>query len=63
MRCKMKTISRVRSIKNRYGISNGDVFLGLHMGKRSFYIEKLNAKRKMNVSIKDNWGSSFVTVK
>jgi len=59
----MKTISRVRSIKNRYGISSGDVFLGLHMGKRSFYIEKLNAKRKMNVSIKDNWGSNFVSVK
>ncbi len=59
----MKTITRVRSIKNRYGISSGEVFMGFHLGKRSFYIEKINATRKMNVSIKDNWGANVVTVK
>ena len=56
MRC-----TRVRSIKNRNGISNGTVFFGVHLGKRSFYIEKPNAIRKMNVSIKDRYG--YATVK
>ena len=63
MRCKMKTIYRVRSIKNRNGISNGPVFMGFHMGKRSFYIQKLNATRKMNVSISDKWGNSVVSAR
>ena len=52
----LKTITRVRSVKNRNGISNGTVFFGVHLGKRSFYIEKPNAIRKMNVSIKDKYG-------
>jgi hypothetical protein len=59
----MKTIYRVRSIKNRNGISNGPVFMGFHMGKRSFYIQKLNATRKMNVSISDKWGNSVVSAR
>jgi hypothetical protein len=57
----LKTITRVRSVKNRNGISNGTVFFGVHLGKRSFYIEKPNAIRKMNVSIKDKYG--YATVK
>jgi hypothetical protein len=59
----MKTIYRVRSIKSRNGVSNGPVFFGVHLGKRSFYVQKPNAVRQMNVSIKDNWDKNILVVK
>jgi len=59
----MKTIYRVRSVKSRNGISNGPVFYGIHLGKRSFYVQKLNPERKMNVSIRDNFNNNTLVVK
>lgn len=59
----MKTIYRVRSVKSRNGISNGPVFYGIHLGKRSFYVQKFNPERKMNVSIRDNFSGNTLVVK
>ena len=40
----MKTIYRIRVRKNRYGISNGPCFVGVHFGKRSLYIGKAKSR-------------------
>ena len=58
----MKTIYRIRVKKNRFGVSNGPCFVGVHFGKRSLYIGKAKSRLKY-VSlkgIKDEVG--YVTV-
>jgi len=60
MRCKMQTIYRVRSVKNRTGISNGPVFIGFHFLKRSFYFEKPNALKEIKVSVRDTQGTEEI---
>lgn len=49
----VNTIYRKRKFKTRYGFHKGSVFNGVHFWKVSFYWEKLNPVRNMNVSIKD----------
>ena len=39
-------IKRVRKYKNRYEITNGECFYGIHIGKYSYYVSKPNAKRR-----------------
>lgn len=58
----MKTIYRIRIKKNRFGVTNGPCFVGVHFGKRSLYIGKAKSRLKY-VSlegIKDEVG--YVTV-
>jgi hypothetical protein len=60
----MKTIYRKRVKKTRYGLSNGECFVGVHFGKRSLYVAKPKSKRIQNVSlkaIKDDQGFVDVT--
>ena len=60
----MKTIYRKRIKKTRYGLSNGICFVGIHIGKHSWYVGKPNAKRIQQVSlesIKDDRGFTSVT--
>ena len=59
----MKTIYRIRVRKNRFGISNGTCFVGVHFGKRSLYIGKAKS-RLACTSIKgitDDCGTVAVT--
>lgn len=42
-----KGLYRKRKIETRYGKSHGDVMTGYHFGKRSLYLEKATAKRKL----------------
>jgi len=39
-------IKRVRKYKNRYEVTNGECFYGIHIGKYSYYVSKPNAKRR-----------------
>jgi len=58
----MKTITRTRKLKNRFGISNGPCFIGLHFAKRSLYVgkpvQRLSSRLK---AIKDSKGLENVT--
>ena len=58
----MKTIYRIRVRKNRFGISNGTCFVGVHFGKRSLYIGKAKSRvaRTPIKAIHDDVG--YVTV-
>ena len=56
----MQTIYRVRTSKNRTGISSGPVFYGIHFLKRSFYFEKPNALKEIKVSVRDNKGAEAI---
>jgi len=60
----MKTITRTRKLKTRYGISNGPCFIGLHLGLRSWYIGKPLKKRLSSrlKAIKDAKGLEHVTI-
>ena len=58
----MKTITRTRKLKNRFGISNGPCFIGLHFAKWSLYVgkpvQRLSSRLK---AIKDARGLEHVT--
>ena len=56
----MQTIYRVRTSKNRTGISSGPVFYGFHFLKHSFYFEKPNPLKEINVSVRDNKGTELI---
>jgi hypothetical protein len=43
----MNTIKRIRKVKNRYGITNGPVFLGFHFRKLSWYVQKPAPRRHL----------------
>jgi hypothetical protein len=43
----MNTIKRVRKFKKRFGLTNGPVFLGLHFGRHSWYVQKPTPRRKL----------------
>ena len=60
----MKTITRTRKIKNRFGISNGTCFLGVHWFKWSLYIGKPVKRLKSPLkAIKDMQGLETITSK
>jgi hypothetical protein len=58
----MKTITRTRKIKNRFGISNGPCFWAVHWFKWSLYVGKpvkrLSSRLK---AIEDNKGIETIT--
>ena len=58
----MKTITRTRKLKHRYGISSGPCFWGVHFAKWSLYIgkpvQRLSSRLK---AIKDSKGLEHVT--
>ena len=60
----MKTITRVRKIKNRFGFTNGPCFIGLHLFKRSWYlgkpVKRLTVGSRLK-AIKDNLGLELIT--
>ena len=60
----MKTITRVRKIKNRFGFTNGPCFIGLHLFKHSWYVGKpvkrLTVGSRLK-AIKDNLGLELIT--
>ncbi len=49
-------IYRKRVQKRRYGVSSGRSFVGVHLGRRSYYV----SKGKFPVSIKDICGKVSV---
>jgi hypothetical protein len=58
----MKTITRTRKIKNRFGISNGPCFIGLHFAKWSLYVGKpVNRLSSRLKAIEDNKGIETIT--
>jgi hypothetical protein len=58
----MKTITRTRKIKNRFGISNGPCFIGLHFAKWSLYVGKpVNRLSSRLKAIKDTKGIETIT--
>ena len=53
---------RTRKIKNRFGISNGPCFIGLHFAKWSLYVGKpVNRLSSRLKAIKDNKGIETIT--
>jgi hypothetical protein len=46
-------IYRKRVHKRRYGVSSGRSFIGLHVGRRSYYL----AKDNFPIKIKDIYGN------
>ena len=59
----MKTITRVRKLKNRFGLTNGPCFIGLHFAKYSFYVGKpVNRLKSPLVAISDTLGLETITV-
>ncbi len=60
----MKTITRVRKIKNRFGFTNGPCFVGLHLFKHSWYVGKpvrRLTKGSRLKAIKDTQGLELIT--
>jgi len=42
-----KGIYRKRIMKKRWGLTKGDTFRAIHIGKRSLYVEQIFAKRRL----------------
>ena len=58
----MKTITRTRKIKNRFGFTNGPCFVGLHFAKVSVYVGKPVKRLKSPLkAIKDIQGLETIT--
>ena len=56
----MKTIYRKRVRLNRYGISNGECYRGVHMGKHSWYVLKGSSRYCGLTNLRDVQGSITV---
>ena len=43
----VKGLTRKRLTQSRYNVTNGDTMLGLHIGRRSVYIERSNPIKRL----------------